>query len=67
MRTIFDDIFLLLKVVMLCLVVSGALIGIAKLLDKDIDNQLLLRHSLAGAIFSFAIAAICIGIKYLLT
>ena len=65
MNTLSTDMLILLKVVLSCLAAGGALIGIAKLLYRELDDHSYLKLLLEGCISSFVVAAICVGIKYL--
>ena len=67
MNTLSYDILLLLKVVLTCLTAGGALIGIAKLLYRELDAHFWLKLLLEGCTIPFVVAAICVGVKHLFT
>ena len=65
MNTFSDDMLLLLKVVLTCLTAGGALIGVAKLLYKELDSHFWLKLLLEGCSPMFVVGAVCVGIKHL--
>ena len=65
MNSLSYDMLLLTKVLLTCLTAGGALIGIAKLLYRELDDHFWLKLVLQGCIPMFVVGAVCVGLKHL--